>query len=69
MQANDNTKAFFTVDELAERWRCQRNTVTAAIKAGRLAAFKVNQRHYRISVAEVERYERANMTSARAQAS
>lgn len=60
---NDN-RAFFTIDELAERWRCQRNTVAAAIRAGRLQAFKVNARRYRISAAEVERFEHANATKA-----
>jgi excisionase family DNA binding protein len=64
MQANDNSKAFFTIDELAARWGCQRNTVAAAIKAGRLRAFKVNARRYRISAAEVARYELANTTQA-----
>lgn len=61
--AND-ADVFFTVDELALRWRCHRQTVTAAIRARQLQAFKPGRGHYRISEAEVHRYEREHMASA-----
>lgn len=48
----------FTITELALRWRTSRNTVTAAIHAGRLHAFKIGERRYRISETEVLRFER-----------
>ncbi len=66
MQTSNDNEAFFTIDELAARWRCQRNTVAAAIRSGRLQAFKVNERRYRISAAEVVRFENANMTKTKA---
>ncbi len=52
-----NQEAFFTIPELVARWRVCRHTITAAIKAGRLQAFKVGDRHYRIRESEVIRYE------------
>jgi excisionase family DNA binding protein len=54
----------FTIVELAERWRASRHTVTSAIRAGRLQAFKVGDRQYRIREAEVLRYEQQNMAVA-----
>lgn len=51
------TPDVFTIPELAARWRVSRHTVTAAIRAGRLAAFKVGDRCYRIRADEVTRYE------------
>lgn len=56
--ANDN-RATYTVDELAARWRVGRNSVIAAIREGKLHAFKVGKRVWRITAAEVERYEAA----------
>lgn len=56
MSANDNTSVL-TVSELCARWKCTRKTVTDAIHAGRLKAFRLGQRAYRISLAEVERFE------------
>lgn len=53
----DPHTAVFTVDELAARWRTSRNTVVAAIHAGKLLAFKPDKRVWRISQAEVLRYE------------
>lgn len=47
-----------TVRELAARWHCGRMTIWRAIREGRLKAFKVGERVYRIALAEVERYER-----------
>lgn len=54
----------FTIPELAARWRCNRHTVTAAIRAGRLQAFKVGERVYRIRRDEVLRYEQTHMMKA-----
>ena len=56
---NTNTQTF-TVDDLAERWRCTRKTVTDAIHEGKLVAFKVGKRAYRISIDEVQRFEKAS---------
>jgi excisionase family DNA binding protein len=56
--------AIFTIPELAKRWRCHRHTVTTAIREGRLQAFKVGDRVYRIREAEVLRYEQQNMAVA-----
>lgn len=53
------TDSFFTVDELAARWSCGRKSVIEAIKEGRLHAFKLGKRTYRIAAAEVTRFEMA----------
>lgn len=52
----------FTIAELAVRWRVSRQTIMEAVHTGRLHAFKVTRRHYRVPSAEVERFEaeRAN---------
>lgn len=55
---NDNAAAL-TVEQIAERWGCARNTVMAAIKDGRLVAFKLGKRTHRVAIAEVERFEKA----------
>ncbi len=52
------TDVVLTVDELAARWRCTRRIVLEAVHAGKLRAFKVGKRRYRVTLAEVERYER-----------
>lgn len=62
--ANTN-RVFYTVDELAERWRCTRRSIVDKIKNGEMAAFKLGKRRYRITVAEVERIE-TSQASARA---
>jgi excisionase family DNA binding protein len=54
----------FTIPELAARWRASRHTISVAIQAGRLQAFKVGDRHIRILEAEVLRYEQQNMAAA-----
>lgn len=59
--ANTNEQRVFTITELAARWRVDRHTVTASINSGRLQAFKVGERVYRIREAEVVRYEQQNM--------
>ena len=55
---NDN-KPVYTVNELCDRWRVARKTLLEAIRSGRLKAFKVGERVYRVSYDEVVRYERA----------
>lgn len=63
--ANDETSGeFFTISELAKRWRTSRHTITAAIRAGRLQAFKVGERVYRIRESEALRYERESLAVA-----
>jgi excisionase family DNA binding protein len=52
----------FTVTDLVKRWRTSRQTVTAAIRSGRLRAFKVNEKTYRITAEELARYEAAQQT-------
>jgi excisionase family DNA binding protein len=47
-----------TVTELTARWKCRRKTVLEAIHDGRLLAFRVGKRVYRVTLAEVERFER-----------
>lgn len=57
LPASDHAGVIYTIPELAARWRMSRHTITAAIRAGRLQAFKVGERVYRIREAEVLRYE------------
>lgn len=49
----------YTVNELMARWKMSRRTVLEVIHAGKLRAFKVGRRVWRIAREEVERYERA----------
>jgi excisionase family DNA binding protein len=56
---NENTPVL-TVNELCERWHCARRTIMDAIHDGKLKAFKVGKRWYRISMDEVKRYESAS---------
>jgi excisionase family DNA binding protein len=58
MSSNDND-AVFTVTELAAKWKCSRRSVLEAIREGRLAAFCIGKRAFRVSRAEVLRYEAA----------
>jgi excisionase family DNA binding protein len=62
--ANDDADNVFTIPELARRWRTSRHTIVASIRAGRLQAFKVGERIYRIREAEVLRYEQQQMARA-----
>lgn len=55
-------KEFYSIQEVAERWGVSRHTVTAAIRSGRLQAFKVNLRQYRIRGEDLERYEHQQQT-------
>jgi hypothetical protein len=40
------------------RWRCSRKVLITAIDEGRLAAFRIGRRSYRITYAEALRFER-----------
>jgi excisionase family DNA binding protein len=51
-----NTQEVYTVDELAQRWKCSRDALYDMLRQKKLRAFKVGG-HYRISAAEVIRHE------------
>lgn len=59
----EQTDTVFTIPELAARWRTSRHTITVAIRAGRLQAFRIGHRVYRIREAEVVRYENEHMSA------
>lgn len=48
-----------TVNELMRRWDCTRQTILRAIKEGRLKAFRVGARVFRVTLDEVVRFESA----------
>ncbi len=48
-----------TVHDLTVRWKCPRRTIYEAIREGRLHAFRVGKRWLRVTVDEVERFEKA----------
>lgn len=50
-------KDVYTIPDLVKRWQVSRHTIATAIREGRLRAFKVGQRVYRIRREEVLRYE------------
>lgn len=58
MTSNDNQSAL-TVSDLMKRWKCSRKLILEAIHGGRLHAFRIGERSYRVSMAEVTRYELA----------
>ena len=51
------TPEVFTVEELAERWKCVPLTIYTMLKSGKLQSFKLG-RGVRIPREAVERYER-----------
>jgi hypothetical protein len=51
------TPTVFTPAMLAERWSCSPGAVTAIIRDGRLRAFKIGSRCWRIHQHVVEAYE------------
>ena len=51
------TSEVFTVEELAERWKCAPLTIYNMMKSGKLRGFKLG-RGVRIPREAVERYER-----------
>ncbi len=58
---NDDT--VFTLTELCRRWKCDRHGILGAIHAGKLRAFRLGKRTYRVSAAEVVRYELAEQAA------
>ncbi len=58
MTSNDNAP-ILTVNDLMARWKCTRKSVLEAIREGRLEAFRVGKRVFRVRLQEVERYEHA----------
>jgi excisionase family DNA binding protein len=56
---NDNTQVL-TVADIEKRWKCNRRTVYDLIKSGKLVAFTPGARTYRVTLEEVQRYERKN---------
>ncbi len=63
MTGNDN-QAALTVSQLMERWSCSRKVLLARIHAGKLAAFRIGDRVYRVSMTEVLRVEAGNEQAA-----
>ncbi len=53
---NDNV-AVFTITELMARWKVARKTILDQIRNGKLRAFRVGERSYRVTMDEVMRYE------------
>lgn len=47
------------VTQLMKRWRCDRNVILKLIKAEKLKAFKLGTRMFRVSMAEVLRFEQS----------
>lgn len=56
-------KESLTVTELMKRWGTGRNIVIAAIKAGKLKAFKLGVRKLRVMLADVEGFEQSGGVS------
>jgi excisionase family DNA binding protein len=56
MSSNEN-HAVLTVTELCQRWKCSRRSVLDSIRAGKLDAFRLGERAYRIRMEEVLRVE------------
>jgi excisionase family DNA binding protein len=56
VSANDND-AVLTVSELCARWKCTRKSVLDLIHEGRLHAFRLGKRSYRVALVEVLRWE------------
>ena len=61
--SNDNDQVF-TVTELMARWKAARKTVLALIHEERLRAFRLGERAYRVTLAEVLRYEAEHVKAA-----
>jgi excisionase family DNA binding protein len=64
---NDNNQVL-TVSDVSARWKCDRKTVYDAIRAGALGAFQPGNRHYRVTLEEVQRYEREHRATKRTRA-
>jgi hypothetical protein len=61
----DSTKLtkYLSVPKLAERWECDQKLVYQEIAAKRLAGLRIGKKLLRVSLAEIERYEREYQTS------
>lgn len=55
--APPDDQSVFTVKQLVARWHTHRFTIIKAINDGRLKAFRPGERVYRVTRAEVERFE------------
>lgn len=58
---NDNIgidSPIYTVAQLRKRWGCTQGAVLQAIHEGRLVAFRIGRRVWRIRLDEIERFER-----------
>ncbi len=64
--ANEQAAAgkVYTIPQLCERWQASRHTLHKAMREGRLKAFRLGERTWRVSEAEVLRYEQQNMAAA-----
>ncbi len=49
----------YTLSDLCKRWKCDRHSILDAIHDGRLKAFRLGKRSYRVALPEVLRYEAA----------
>jgi excisionase family DNA binding protein len=58
------TKAVLTPPQVAVRWNCKADSIRALLASGKLRGFKVGSSHWRIALAEVERYERGETPAA-----
>lgn len=70
MTTNDNkptdtipppAEPVFTITELMKRWKCTRKSILDAIHRGELEAFKIGVRTHRVTLAEVQRFEREHV--------
>lgn len=52
----ESAQSSLTVDELASRWRCHRNTIYKMIRDDQLKSFKIRRDH-RVALDEVHRVE------------
>lgn len=56
---NQSSQKFLSVPEIAgDRWDCDQKTVYTEIQAGRLRAVRIGKKILRVSLEELERYEK-----------
>ena len=67
-EPDDQGERVYTVPQLAARWQCVQHTILAAIRAGKLQAFRINKRVWRVREAEVVRFEQQQQAYKRARA-
>src|SRR5690606_23405385 len=53
----------YTPPTLADRWHCKADAVRELLASGKLKGFRVGRSHWRITLAEVERYERGETSA------